>query len=142
MQRDGDNRVVDRNAWFEHEFEPVVEMLREADLIGNQTEAEAYARIVSLRYLLLRTHDWDSDVLDRLRTELRERAPRDEDTLTLRVPSDGGVRSLRSLMDRLDAQAIEVAGLTVHTPDLDDVFLALTGQTVPTQNQAQKEFVR
>ncbi|MFG2983038.1 ATP-binding cassette domain-containing protein [Streptomyces sp. NPDC048258] len=71
---------------------------------------------------------------------------RDEDTLTLRVPSDGGVRSLRSLMDRLDAQAIEVAGLTVHTPDLDDVFLALTGQTVPTQtptqNQAQKESVR
>ncbi|MFD4240136.1 ATP-binding cassette domain-containing protein [Streptomyces sp. NPDC058525] len=64
---------------------------------------------------------------------------RDEETLTLRVPSDGGVRSLRSLLDRLDAQAIEVGGLTVHTPDLDDVFLALTGQTIPTQD---KESVR
>ncbi|MBT2479647.1 ATP-binding cassette domain-containing protein [Streptomyces sp. ISL-94] len=53
----------------------------------------------------------------------------DADALTLRIPSDGGVRSLRSLLDRLDAQAIEVGGLTVHTPDLDDVFLALTGQT-------------
>ncbi|WP_329583081.1 ATP-binding cassette domain-containing protein [Kitasatospora sp. NBC_01250] len=52
----------------------------------------------------------------------------DQDALTLQVPSDGGVRSLRSLMDRLDAEAIEVGGLTVHTPDLDDVFLALTGR--------------
>ncbi|MFD7263290.1 ATP-binding cassette domain-containing protein [Streptomyces sp. NPDC059874] len=69
---------------------------------------------------------------------------RDEDELVLRVPSDGGVGSLRSLLDRLDAQRIEVGGLTVHTPDLDDVFLALTGQqppatAVPTQ---QKESVR
>jgi hypothetical protein len=68
--------------WFEQEFDPVVEMLREAELVEGQTEAEAYSRIVSLRYLLLRTHDWDSDVLERLRAELRGRAPRDEDTLT------------------------------------------------------------
>ncbi len=68
--------------WFTEEFEPVVAMLRDADLIGNQTEAEAYARIVSLRYLLLRTHDWDPDVLERLREELRGPGPRDEDTLT------------------------------------------------------------
>ena len=64
------------------EFEPVVAMLREADLIGDQTEAEAYARIVSLRYLLLRTHDWDEDVLERLREELRGRRGGDDDTLT------------------------------------------------------------
>jgi hypothetical protein len=69
-------------AWFEQEFEPVVEMLREADLVGAQTEAEAYARIVSLRYLLLRTHDWNEDVLEQLRGQLRAGAPRDEDTLT------------------------------------------------------------
>ena len=68
--------------WFEEEFEPVVAMLKDAGLVGAQTEAEAYARIVSLRYLLLRTHDWDSEVLERLREELRSRAPRDEDTLT------------------------------------------------------------
>jgi ABC-2 type transport system ATP-binding protein len=43
------------------------------------------------------------------------------------VPSDGGVRSLRALLDRLDAEAIEVAELAVQTPELDDVFLALTG---------------
>ncbi len=54
--------------------------------------------------------------------------PRDDDALVLRVPSDGGVASLRGLLARLDANAIEVSELTVHTPDLDDVFLALTGK--------------
>jgi ABC-2 type transport system ATP-binding protein len=51
---------------------------------------------------------------------------RDDDSLTLQVPSDGGVQSLRSLLDRLDG--IDVAELAVHTPDLDDVFLTLTGR--------------
>jgi ABC-2 type transport system ATP-binding protein len=54
---------------------------------------------------------------------------RDDDALTLQVPGDGGVRSLRALLDRLDDASIEVAELSVHTPDLDDVFLALTGRT-------------
>ena len=53
---------------------------------------------------------------------------RDDDALTLEVPSDGGVRSLRGLLDRLDGASIEVDSLSVHLPDLDDVFLALTGQ--------------
>ncbi|MBE1490671.1 ATP-binding cassette domain-containing protein [Plantactinospora soyae] len=50
------------------------------------------------------------------------------ESLVLRVPGDGGVRSLKALLDRLDASAVEVDGLTVHTPDLDDVFFAVTGQ--------------
>ncbi len=54
--------------------------------------------------------------------------PRDDDALVLRVPSDGGVASLRGLLARLDEHSIEVAELTVHTPDLDDVFLAITGE--------------
>ncbi len=49
------------------------------------------------------------------------------DSLTLRVPSDGDVKSLRFLLDRLDEYAIDVEEFSVHTPDLDDVFLALTG---------------
>ena len=52
---------------------------------------------------------------------------RDDDELTLQFPSDGGVRSLRALLDRLDAESIDVDELSVHTPDLDDVFLVLTG---------------
>jgi ABC-2 type transport system ATP-binding protein len=54
---------------------------------------------------------------------------RDEDELTLQFPSDGGVRSLQALLDRLDAESIEVDELSLHTPDLDDVFLALTGRS-------------
>jgi ABC-2 type transport system ATP-binding protein len=52
---------------------------------------------------------------------------RDEEDLTLRVPSDGGVKSLRALLNELDEQSIDVEEFSVHTPDLDDVFLALTG---------------
>jgi ABC-2 type transport system ATP-binding protein len=51
----------------------------------------------------------------------------DNDALTLDIPADGGVRSLRGLLEQLDRENIEVDGLTVHTPDLDDVYLALTG---------------
>ncbi len=56
-------------------------------------------------------------------------ATRDDETLTLRVPSDGGTRSLRSLLDRLDEHSLAAEEFTVRTPDLDDVFLALTGHT-------------
>ena len=56
-------------------------------------------------------------------------AARDSDALALRVPSDGSLRSLKTLIGRLDDRAIEVDELSVHTPDLDDVFLALTGNS-------------
>ncbi len=52
----------------------------------------------------------------------------DED-LILRVPSDGGAKSVRSLLAHLDAHSVEIEEFSVHTPDLDDVFLALTGRT-------------
>jgi ABC-2 type transport system ATP-binding protein len=54
------------------------------------------------------------------------RASRDDETLMLHVPSDGGVKSLRELLARLDEWSVEVEELSVHTPELDDVFLALT----------------
>jgi len=54
-------------------------------------------------------------------------ATRDAEALTLQVASDGGTRALRSLLDRLDEYSLDAEELSVHTPDLDDVFLALTG---------------
>ena len=54
---------------------------------------------------------------------------KDDDALTLRVPSEGGTPSLRALLDRLDAASIHVEHLSIHTPDLDDVFLTLTGRS-------------
>ncbi len=53
---------------------------------------------------------------------------RDDETLSLQVPSDGGVRSIREVLDQLDRASVDVAELAVHTPDLDDVFLTLTGR--------------
>jgi ABC-2 type transport system ATP-binding protein len=55
-------------------------------------------------------------------------AAREDEALTLQVPSDGSVPALRALLARLDAGSVEIEALSLHTPDLDDVFLALTGQ--------------
>ncbi|MEU6996143.1 ABC transporter, partial [Streptomyces sp. NPDC046465] len=70
-------------------------------------------------------------------------APIDE-ALTLQLPYDGSQRALRTILDRLDTHGIEANELTVHTPDLDDVFFALTAPaTIPAQQQNQpKENVR
>ena len=57
--------------WLEEEFRPVVRMLREADLIGRCTDADAYLRVASERYRLMRTHDWNEQVIERLRRVLR-----------------------------------------------------------------------
>jgi ABC-2 type transport system ATP-binding protein len=54
-------------------------------------------------------------------------ATRDDEALALRVPSDGGTKSLRALLDRLDEYSLSAEEFSVHTPDLDDVFLAMTG---------------
>ncbi|MFJ6567422.1 ATP-binding cassette domain-containing protein [Streptomyces sp. NPDC091292] len=64
-------------------------------------------------------------------TALRE-STRDDDALALQIPSDGSQRELRSLLDWLDSLGIEADELTVHTPDLDDVFFALTASTAST----------
>jgi hypothetical protein len=74
-------------AWFREEYEPVTQMMREAGLCGRGTETEAYARVVSLRYLLLRTHAWNDEVIERLREEL-QRPAADEDTFVHRLRRD------------------------------------------------------
>ncbi|MFG2461486.1 ATP-binding cassette domain-containing protein [Streptomyces sp. NPDC048523] len=56
-------------------------------------------------------------------------ATRDDEALTLRLPSDGSQRELRAVLDRLDAAGVEADELATHTPDLDDVFFALTDST-------------
>jgi ABC-2 type transport system ATP-binding protein len=55
-------------------------------------------------------------------------AARDDEALALRVPGDGSVAGLRALLDQLDAASVEVGELSIHLPDLDDVFFALTSQ--------------
>ncbi|MER6240200.1 ATP-binding cassette domain-containing protein [Streptomyces clavifer] len=69
----------------------------------------------------------------------------DDEALSLQIPSGGSQRELRTILDRLDSAGIEADELTVHTPDLDDVFFALTATTVParnTRNTQPEETVR
>ncbi|KPC59117.1 ATP-binding cassette domain-containing protein [Streptomyces chattanoogensis] len=70
-------------------------------------------------------------------------AARDDESLTLRIPGDGTLADLRAVLDVLDSTGIQAESLTVHTPDLDDVFLTLTGrQNAPTHPNPQKESAR
>jgi len=68
-------RFMDRaeiaRRWYSEEYRPVVRMLRAADLIGNRTEAEAYQRVARERYRLMRTHEWNDEIIERLRKEVR-----------------------------------------------------------------------
>lgn len=68
----------------------------------------------------------DTNALDRA-VQTFAGATRDDESLTLQVPSDGGVGALRTLLDELETHSIDVGAISLQTPDLDDVFLSLTG---------------
>ncbi len=72
-------------AWFRDEYAPVIEMLREADLIGKRSETEAYMR-VTLRWRLLRTHEWDEEMIQRVREQIEH--PSWEDTQIRKLRKD------------------------------------------------------
>jgi len=110
--------------------------LEEADQLANriavldqgrlvaQGTPEELKRLVPGTHVRLRFADLsDLDAAARLLAG----STRDDQELTLRVPSDGRSKSLRDLLDRLDEHTIDAEEFSVHTPDLDDVFLALTG---------------
>jgi hypothetical protein len=78
------SRAEVAEAWFEDEYKPVVEMLREADLVRRGTETEAYMRVAHLRYLILRTHDWDDAVIEAVRHDIEEPSL-EEDTMVRRL---------------------------------------------------------
>jgi hypothetical protein len=61
------DRAAAARLWFDEEYVPVVEMLREADMLGEGTETDAYMRLSGRRYRLMRTHEWSEDVLARVR---------------------------------------------------------------------------
>jgi len=61
---------------------------------------------------------------------------RDDESLSLQVPSDGDIPALRALLDRLDDSSVKVERLSIHTPDLDDVFFAFTSHPA-TQKASQ-----
>jgi hypothetical protein len=70
-----EHRFMDRGEvarrWFAEEYRPVVRMLRAADMTGSGTEAEAYMRVAAERYRLIRTHEWNDEIIERLRRKVR-----------------------------------------------------------------------
>ncbi|MGC5536393.1 ATP-binding cassette domain-containing protein, partial [Streptomyces sp. SR-10] len=107
--------------------------------IAAEGSAEELKRLIPGGHVKLRFTD--PDAYRSAASALRE-ATRDDEALALRIPSDGTQRELRSILDWLDSADIEADELTVHTPDLDDVFFALTGSGVPARNNQPKEAVR
>jgi ABC-2 type transport system ATP-binding protein len=102
-----------------------IAVLDQGRIVAEGTPAELKRRIpgghVELKFA-------DPDAL-REAAELLDLAPPADEQLALQVPGDGTVASLRDLLDRLDDARVEVEDLSIHTPDLDDVFFAVTGHS-------------
>src|SRR5262245_41557403 len=119
--------------------------LEEADELADQVALLDHGRLIAqgtpeeLKRLVpgghIRLQVADSSTLEHAAKALGVAARQDE-ALALQVPSDGSVGSLRALLDQLDHEGIQVGELSVHTPDLDDVFLALTGHAKDKETQA------
>jgi ABC-2 type transport system ATP-binding protein len=113
-----------------------IAVLDNGRIVAEGTPAELKRRIPGGHIEL---HFADPDAL-RQAAGLLSIAQPDPEQLALQVPGDGSVASLRRLLGQLDSARIEVEHLSIHTPDLDDVFFAVTGhptaQPAPTTQEA------
>ena len=100
-----------------------IAVLDQGRLVAQGTSAELKRQVPGTHVRLRFADQADLDTAARA----LDGAARDDQELTLRVPSDGQSGSLRALLDKLDKLSINAEEFSVHTPDLDDVFLALTG---------------
>ncbi|MFC8431559.1 ATP-binding cassette domain-containing protein [Streptomyces sp. NPDC057253] len=111
--------------------------------IAAEGTAEELKRLVPGGHVRLRFTD--PEAYRTAGSALPEATP-DDESLTLQIPNGGSQRELRALLDLLDAAGVDADELTVHTPDLDDVFFALTDSSdqphQPHQPHQPKETVR
>ncbi|MEU9974152.1 ATP-binding cassette domain-containing protein [Streptomyces sp. NPDC051014] len=115
-----------------------IAVLNDGRLVA-EGSAQELKRLVPGGHVRLRFSD--PVTYEQAATELRE-TTRDDEALVLQVPSGGTQRELRAILDWLDAAGIEADELSVHTPDLDDVFFALTGTPAAAAAATDKETVR
>jgi ABC-2 type transport system ATP-binding protein len=106
-----------------------IAVLDQGRIVAEGTPAELKSRIPGGH---VRLHFADPDLLHSAAELLGAAAP-DQDQLVLQVPADGTVDSLRELLDELHEARISVERLSIHIPDLDDVFFAVTGSHVTAQ---------
>jgi ABC-2 type transport system ATP-binding protein len=99
-----------------------IAMLDHGRIVAEGTPEELKRRMPGAHIRLLFA---DAASLDKAARELRE-GTRDDEELVLRVPNERGIRSLRDVLARL-GDDVAVEDLSIHTPDLDDVFFAVTG---------------
>ncbi len=112
------------------ELADLISILDEGRIVAEGTPDELKRRIPGGR---VRLRFADAERLESATLAVGE-ASRDKDALALNVPTDGSVGSLKAVLDRLDERSVEAEGLSVHAPDLDDVFFALTDRTDRTEN--------
>ncbi len=105
-----------------------IAMLDHGRIVAEGTPEELKRRIPGAH---IRLRFADAASLDKAARELSE-SSRDDEELVLRVPNEGGIRSLRDVLARLDDVTVE--DLSIHTPDLDDVFFAVTGNASKEKN--------
>ena len=103
-----------------------IAVLDRGRIVAEGTPAELKSRIPGGH---VRLHFAGPDMLRSAAGLLPAAAP-DQDQLVLQVPADSTVDSLRELLDELHRARVEVERLSIHTTDLDDVFLAVTGSHV------------
>jgi ABC-2 type transport system ATP-binding protein len=116
QQLDEADELADRIAVLDH-----------GTIVADGTPAELKRRI---RGGHIQLHFTARPELERAACVLQT-AGRDEENLTLQVPGDGDPQTLRALLGTLERAAVAVDRLSIHTPDLDDVFFAFTGQPAP-----------
>jgi ABC-2 type transport system ATP-binding protein len=100
-----------------------IAVLDQGRIVAQGTPGELKRQVPGSHVLLRFASAGDLDAA----AQVLDGSTRNDEDLTLRVPSDGGLKSLRALLARLDEHSIDPEDFSVHTPDLDDVFLALTG---------------
>ena len=103
-----------------------IAVLDQGTIVAEGTPAELKGRIPGGH---IRLHFADTLQLSTASGLLPAAAP-DQDQLALQVPAGGSVDALRVLLNELHGAHIVVERLSIHTPDLDDVFLAVTGTHV------------
>jgi ABC-2 type transport system ATP-binding protein len=115
-----------------------IAVLDRGRIVAEGTPAELKRRIpgghIQLQFAAVHTLQQAADLL--------ASASRDEQTLSLQVPADGTVAGLRAVLAHLDEAAIEIENLSIHTPDLNDVFFAVTGHPSTDQPAEQKALQR